>query len=72
MGRFANAALIAGSLPPGADRKLLLQLATIAKDLKPAQAASKLAGHLKMCRAGDDGNSGYPGRIRPVVNLSRP
>jgi hypothetical protein len=36
------------SVTPGADRKLLLRLATIAKALKPAQAAPKLAGHFKM------------------------
>jgi len=31
-----------------------------------------LLATFKMCRAGADVNSGYPERIRAVVNLSRP
>ena len=57
---------------PECRSKVTFAIGYPSEGLKAAEASRKLAGHLKMCRAGADVNSGYPGRIRAVVNLSRP
>jgi hypothetical protein len=72
MGQFANQASIVDPSPRVPVKSFFCDWLPYRRPSRLQKLHASLLVHLKMCRAGADVNSGYPGRIRAVVNLSRP
>jgi len=72
MGRFANEASIVDPSPRVPIKSDFCDWLPYRRPSRLRRLHASLLAHLKMCGAGADVNSGYPGRIHAVVNLSRP